>query len=224
MRVPPSQSLTRCAAAASACSRRFLVAAPLLLQPYDLFVLALVAPSLFPAEEVDSEQKIVGGAPLWRRRQGRQPRLPDIFRPARAEQRNRFQERRGLLGRDDKTVGAQQRHERNKGARGAWQLRRFAHAAASAIRASSRPAMKARSSSSFSATPIERLNASGQRAPPLLSNVAASAQSTASATPGALLSGSRLSLPTAATTARAVASATLEARIMMILASRSAVG
>src|SRR5450631_3828675 len=203
---------------------RFLVAAPLLLQPHHFVILALVAPNLFSAEEVDSEQKIVGSAPLRRRRQGRQPGLPDVLGPARAEQRNRLQERGGLLGRDCKTVGAQQRHERYEGARGAGQLRRFAHAAASAISASSRPAMKARSSSSFSATPIERLNASGQRAPPLLSNVAASAQSTASATPGALLSGSRRSLPTAATTARAVASATLEARIMMILASRSAVG
>ena len=64
--------------------------------------------------------------------------------------------------------------------------------------------MKWRSSSSFSATPIDRLNASGQRAPPWCSSVAASAQSTASAMPGALLSGSRRSFPTAATTARAV--------------------
>src|SRR6478672_3738578 len=64
--------------------------------------------------------------------------------------------------------------------------------------------MKCRSSSSFRATPIERLNASGQRAPPLCSSVAASAQSTASAIPGALVSGSRRNLLTAATTARAV--------------------
>jgi hypothetical protein len=39
-----------------------------------------------------------------------------------------------------------------------------------------------------------------------------------------LLSGSRRSLPTAATTARAVDSATLEARIITMRASRSAVG
>src|ERR1700722_8285897 len=130
----------------------------------------------------------------------------------------------GLRGRDRKAVGAQQRDKRNEGLGGARQLRLFDHAAASAMMASSRPEMKARSSSSFNATPIERLNASGQRAPPLLSTVAASAQSTASATPGALLSGSRRNLPTAATTARAVASATLEARIITIRASRSAVG
>ena len=81
-----------------------------------------------------------------------------------------------------------------------------------------------RSSSSLSATPIDRLNASGQRAPPRLRSVAASAQSTASAIPGALLNGSRLSLPTVATTARAVCSATLEARIMTMRASRSGLG
>jgi len=58
----------------------------------------------------------------------------------------------------------------------------------------------------------------------LCNSVAASAQSTASAIPGALLSGSRRSFSTAATTARAVPSATLEARIITMRASRSAEG
>ena len=42
--------------------------------------------------------------------------------------------------------------------------------------------------------------------------------------PGALLSGSRRSRPTAATTAFAVASATVEARIITMRASRSGAG
>jgi len=56
---------------------------------------------------VDSEQQIVGGAPLGRWRQGREPGLPDVLRITRAEQGDRFQEGGSLLGRDGKAVGAQ---------------------------------------------------------------------------------------------------------------------
>src|SRR4051794_20362834 len=201
-----------------------LLAVSLVLQPNDLVVLGFAARKLVAAEEVDLEQVVIGGAPLRRRRQRRKPGLPDVFQSARTEKIDCREEGYGLLRRDGKAVAAQQGHEGDEGARGARQVRLFAHATASAISASSRGAMKTRSSSSLSATPIERLKASGQRVPPRLSKVAASAQSTASAMPGNLLRGSRRSLPTAATTARAVASATLEARIITIRASRSAVG
>ena len=90
--------------------------------------------------------------------------------------------------------------------------------------ASSLGAIWTLSSSSLMATPMERLKASGQDAPPFASTVAASAQSTASEMPGGLANGSRRSRPTAATTARAVYSATVEARSMMICASRSGAG
>ncbi len=83
---------------------------------------------------------------------------------------------------------------------------------------------KTRSSSSLSAVPIARRNASGQGAPWRLSSVAPSAQSIVSAMPGGLASGSRRRRPTAATTARAVAAATPLARIITISASSAGLG
>src|SRR6267142_969822 len=173
---------------------------------------------------MDIEQAVVGRAPFGWRGQCCQSCLADVVEAARPEQLDCRQKRGGLFRRDGESVDPQQSSKGHEDVRGARQSEFIAHAAASASRASSRPEMKVKSSSSLSATPIDRLNASGQRVPPLCNSVAASAQSTASAMPGALLSGSRLSFPTAATTARAVDSATLEARIMMISASRSAVG
>src|SRR5262245_58636764 len=169
------------------------------------------------------EQRVERLAPLRRGRQGGMGGAPDVVEAAGPEQRDGGEERRGLLWRHGKTVGAQQAGEGDE-----WRRRsgesRVHHAAAPVMMASRRGAMWTLSSSSLMATPIDRLKASGQDAPPLASTVAASAQSTASAMPGGLVSGSRRSRPTAASPARAASSATLEARSIMIWASRSGAG
>src|SRR4051794_27586217 len=162
---------------------------------------------------MDVEQEVVGSKPFGRRRHGRCSRTADVFEALWSQQFDRGEKCGGLLGRDRKTISPQQCCESEEDLGGLRQAG-LAHVIASGSSASSRGATKDRSSSSFNATPIERLNASGQRAPVLFNSVAASAQSTASAIPGALLRGSRRSFATACTTARAVASATLEARII----------
>ena len=59
--------------------QRLLLAVPLFLQPHDFLVFAPGAGDFFPAEEMDPEQQVIGGAPLGRRRQRSQPRLPDVL-------------------------------------------------------------------------------------------------------------------------------------------------
>ncbi len=145
--------------------RRLVVAALLLLDANALLIAFVVAADGLLAKEMNGEEAVEGAMALGRRRERREAGLADVLGVARTEQRDRREEGGRLLRSHGKAVGAQQRDEREKWPRGAWQGG-VAHAAASAISASSRPAMKARSSSSFSATPIERLNASGQRAPP----------------------------------------------------------
>ena len=147
--------------------RRLVLAASFLLQADDLFVFAVRLLDRFAAAEVEVEQPVIGRAPLRRRRERREPGLADVFQAARPEQFDGCKEGGGLLGRDRKAIGAQQRDKGDEDADGTRKCRFVAHAAASAISASSRGEMKCRSSSSFSATPIDRLNASGQRAPPL---------------------------------------------------------
>ncbi len=90
------------------------------------------------AAEMDVEQPVVGRAALWRRRQGRKPGAADVLQAARAEQLDRRQEARRLLRRDREAVGAQQRDKGDEDARGTRQLKVVAHAAASAMIASSR--------------------------------------------------------------------------------------
>ncbi len=65
-----------------------------------------------------------------------------MFEAARPEQFDGRQKGGGLLRRDGKAVGAQQRDKGDENACGARQLKLVAHAAASAISASSRGEMK----------------------------------------------------------------------------------
>src|SRR3954452_17420021 len=205
--------------------QRLVVSARFLLQPNRLLVLTVIdALDSLASAKVQIEQPVERCATLRWRGQCCKGRLPNVFQAAGTEQLDRGQERGRLFRCDGKPVRSQQADERDENTRSARQFGFGAHAEASASRESRRGEMKCRSSSSFRATPIERLKASGHRAPPLCSNVAASAQPTSSAIPGALLSGSRRSFSTAATTARAVPSATLEARIITMRASRSAEG
>ena len=84
------------------------------------------------------EQPIIGRAPLRRRCKRRKAGLADVFQAARPEQLDRGQESRGLLRRDRKSVDAQQRDKGDEDADGARKCKFVAHAAASAISASSR--------------------------------------------------------------------------------------
>jgi len=118
--------------------RRLVLAAALLLQADDLFVFAVCALDRFAAAEVEVEQPVVGRAPFRGRRKRREPGLSDVLQAARPEQFDGCKERHGLLWRDCKPIGTQQRDKRDEDADGTRQHGFFAHAAASAISASSR--------------------------------------------------------------------------------------
>ena len=121
----------------------FLVATAFLLQPDGFLVLAVIGPlDGFAAAKMKVEQPVIGGAPLRRRRERRKPGAADMLQAARPEQVDGGKERRGLFRRDQESVGAQQRRKGNEHACGARQLKIVAHAAASAISASSRGEMK----------------------------------------------------------------------------------
>src|ERR1700751_4543576 len=143
-----------------------LITPSFFLQADDLLVLGAIGRELLMADEMNIEQTVVGGVPLRRWCQCREPGPADVPKALWPQKFDRSEEPGGLLRRNRKAVGAQQRDEGDEDARRARQLSVVVHAAASAIRVSSRGEMKRRSSSSFSARPMERLKASGQRAPP----------------------------------------------------------
>ena len=121
--------------------RRLVLAAAFFLQANDLFVFAISLFDRFAAAEVEVEQPVIGRAPLRRWRQRREPGLADMFQAARPEQIDRCEECRGLLRRHGKSVGAQQRDKGDEDPDSARKCKFVAHAAASAISASSRGEM-----------------------------------------------------------------------------------
>ena len=94
--------------------RRLVLAAAFFLQADGFLVFAFGPFDRLAAAEVDVEQPVIGRAPLRRRRQGRDAGLADMLEAARPQQFDRGEEGGGLLGRDRKPVGAQQRDKGNE--------------------------------------------------------------------------------------------------------------
>src|SRR5262249_5317556 len=140
------------------------------------------------AKEVQVEQGVKAHPLLGMRRKRCGRGLAHMFDGARAEQLYGLKEAHRLLGGDRKPVFAQQYRKADQRAPRSGHL--HAHAAIPGMNCARRGRRWARSSSSLIAAPRERRNASGQDAPVRASAVAASAQSTASATPGGFESGS----------------------------------
>jgi hypothetical protein len=104
-------------------------AAAVLLHAHGLVVRLAERVDLFHlTEEVHAEQCVERGAAFGRRRQCRMRGAADVGDRSRPEQADRFEERRGLLRRNRKTIEAQQRREGDEGAR---RTRKDTHAAAS---------------------------------------------------------------------------------------------
>jgi len=91
---------------------------------------------------MDVKQPVIGRAPLRRWRERRKSRLADVFQAARPEQLDGGKKRGGLLRGHRKSVGTQQRDKGEADAGRVGQVQFVAHAAASAISASSRGEMK----------------------------------------------------------------------------------
>ncbi len=122
--------------------RRLVLAASFLLQADDLFVFALSLFDRFAATEVEVEQPVIGRAPLRGGSKRRESGPSDMFDGARPEQFDGRKESRGLLWRNCKSVSTQQDDKRDEDADGAGRCKFVAHAAASAINASSRGEIK----------------------------------------------------------------------------------
>ena len=97
--------------------RRLVLAASFLLQADRLLVFALRPLDRLAAAEMDIEQPVIGRAPLRRWRERRKSGLADVFEAARPEQLDGRKEGGGLLRRDGKAVGAQQRDKGDEDAR-----------------------------------------------------------------------------------------------------------
>ena len=107
----------------SSANSGVVLAAGVLLDAQRLVALAFRLQRL-AAEEMDAEQRVVGGAALRRDAERREARLPDVLQRARPEQADGGKERRCLFRRDGEAVGAQQRDEIDEGARRAREGRR----------------------------------------------------------------------------------------------------
>src|SRR5262249_24561773 len=127
----------------------FVVTAALFLETHDVLIVRSGAIERLAAAKMNVEQQIISPAPLGRRRQRCQSCAMNVVKTPWSQQLDRRQERAGLLGRDGKAVDAQERGEGDENERRARQTNFIAHTAASAIRASSRPEMNVRSSSSL---------------------------------------------------------------------------
>jgi hypothetical protein len=91
---------------------------------------------------MDVEQPVIGRAPLRRWRERRKPGPADVFQAARPEQLDGGEKGSRLLRSDCKSIGTQQRDKGDEDAGRVGQVQIVAHAAASAISASSRGEMK----------------------------------------------------------------------------------